>query len=353
MINSYAIYIEKLGPEYKSVFKKIIDYVTANNMDEVRNEEMLSEVMDTFLTAQSEGRNVEQVIGGDLESFCRQLCSDIGIKSRIISFLETMQPIVIVLAILNALDLFEMLRKLSDGEKISFLTYRGNENIFAFLLGGLIVIAVGYIGRFFIRKYIFTKPDTYKKLAFIIRTVTLVLVLAAIIILFHNTEAKGTYLWASLLFCIIFLTAYSFITRESRQYKKENRISLLELADSSPDIRLDIGKMELKRFEKLNRNKVRKGQPELTFEEFLDHEEKNCASWDKRPSFYVFLVIASTVLGLVFTFFVSGFESFPDMLFFIGVTLAVESIVIYGIYRLTDTGTKERLRWVKAKRETL
>lgn len=352
MINSHAIYIEKLQPDYKSVFKKISDYITASNMDEIRNEEMLSEVMDTFLSAQSEGKPVEQVIGGDLKMFCRQLCSDIGVKSRIINFLEAIQPVITILAIFNVLDLFEMLTNLSDGEKISFLTYRGKENLGIFLLSGLIVVAVGYIGRFFIRRLIFTKPSAYKKLAFIIRAVTLVLILAVIIILFNNTEVKGTYLWLSLLFCAVFLTAYRFITRESRRYKKENRISLHELAGSSQDIKIDIEKMEMKRFEKLNRKKIRKGDPELTFEQFLDREEKKCTSWDKRPSFYIFMVIASTVLGLIFTFFVGGFEGFLDMLFFIGVMLTVESIVMYGLFQLTNSGTKAILSWVKSKRDS-
>ncbi|SDA26495.1 Protein of unknown function [Ruminococcus sp. YE71] len=352
MINSHAIYIEKLQPEYRSVFRKIRDYVTASNMDEIRNEEMLSEVMDTFLSAQNEGKPVEQVIGGDLGTFCRQLCSDIGVKSRVINFLEAMQPIVSVLAIFGVLDLVKMLEKLSDGEKFSILTYRGEENVPAFLLGGLMFAAVVYAGRFFIKRLVFTRPDTYKKLAFLIRAVTLVLMLAVILILFNGAEAKGTYLWVTLLFCAVFLTAYRFITRESRRYKKENRISLGEMAGTSANISLDIEQTEMKRFEKLNSKNVRKGKPELTFGQFLDREEKSCTSWDKRPAFYIFLVPASTVLGLIITTFAGGFEGFSDMLVFIGVMLAVEGAIMYGVYRLVDTGTKARLSWLRSKRES-
>lgn len=351
MTNSHAFYIDKLQPEYKAVFKQISDYVTANNMDELRNEEMLSEVMDTFLSAQTEGKPVEQVIGNDIKSFCEQLCSEIGMKSRIINFLEAIQPIFTILAIFSILDLFEMLTKLSDGEKISFLTYRGEENIGAFLLGGLIAVAVGYIGRFFIRRLVFTRPNTYKKLAFIISAVTLVLILAVIIILFNDAEAKGTYLWVSLLCCAAFMTAYRFITRRSRQYKKENRISLYELAGVSFDMKNGVEDMEMKRFEKINKKNVRKGLPELTFEQFLEHEEKDCTKWDKRPSFYVFMVIITTVLSLIFTLFFGGFESFSDMLVFIGAMLSVEGIVMYGLFRLGDTGTKARLAWVSSKRK--
>ena len=350
MINSHAIYIEKLQPDYKTVFKKIRDYVRACNMDEIRNEEMLSEVMDTFLSAQSEGKPVEQVIGGDLRTFCRELCSNIGIKSRIINFLEAIHPIIVCFAILSIIDLIKMLLKLSEGEKISFLTYRGEYNIFAFLLGGLIVIIVGYIGRFFVRRLVFTRPDTYKKLAFGIRVVTFVIILAAIIFLFNGTETEGTFLWISLLCCTVFLTAYRFITRQSRQYKKENRISLLELAAPKSNIKTEIEEMEMNRFMKLNKKNTKKGKPELSFDQFLEKEEKNCNSWDKRPSFYIFLTITSTVIGFIFTLLFGGFEGWSDISVFIAVLFFVESVIMYGIYRFVNAGTNARQSWIKTKR---
>lgn len=353
MINSHAIYIDKLEPEYKAVFLKVRDYVMASNMDEIRNEEMLSEVMDTFLSSQLEGRPVDQVIGGNLESFCRQLCSNIGIKSHVINFLEGIQPLILVLGIFNLLDLFNMLTKLLDGEKIHFLTYRGEENLGAFLLGGLIAVITAYIGKFIIKKLLFTKPNTYKRLAFLIKAVTLVLFLVIILILFHNTEANGTYLWVSLLFCAIFLLAYRFITRENRQYKKENHISLHELTGTSQDFKGGVEEIEMKRFEKMNRKNIQKGKSELSFEEFLDHEEKSCTSWDKRPGFYLFLTIASTVLGLIFTCFFGGFEGISDLFIFIGVMLAAEGALMYGFYRLTNAGNKDRLDWIREKRLNL
>lgn len=352
MINSYAIYIEKLEPEYKPVFKKISDYVYASNMDEVRNEEMLSEVMDTFLSAQSEGRSVEEVVGGDLESFCKGLCSDIGVKSRIINFLEVIYPTILCLGIFNVLDLIDMFGKISDGEKINFFTYRSEEQLWGFLLGGLIVVIIGYVGHFFIKRLVFTRPETYKRLAFTIKALSFAAIFAVILILFGGTEVKGTYLWVSLLFCAAFMTVYRIVTRRSRQYRRENRISLSELAGESMDLSMDMEKTEMKRFEKLNKKNARRGKPELTFEQFLDHEEKSCSRWDKRPGFYVFIVIASTVLGLVFTLFFGGFEGFSDMLIFIGIMLAVESAVMYGLFRLTDIGNRAMLSWIREKRES-
>lgn len=350
MINSHSIYIEKLDAQYKSVFKKISDYVYANNLDEVKNEEILSEVIDTFLSAQSEGRPVDQVIGDDLKGFCEQLCSEIGIKSRVINFLEEIHFIFAFYAFLCVIDVLDLITKISDGENVDLLTYKADTDIIGFFIGGAIVVLIGYIGHFIIKRYIFTKPDTYKKLSFIIKAASFLFLVIIVLIMFSGTETEGTPLWISILICAVFLISYRFITRESRKYKKENRISLFELANTTSDFSDDMEKTELKRFEKLKKKRNKKGQPEPTFEEFLDLEEKDCTKWDKRPPFYVILALAGAVGGTVFTYFVGGFESTSDMFFFIGVILLTEALVMLGLYKLTGMGTRARLDWIKSKR---
>ena len=88
MVNSHQMYIEKLNKEYMEVFNTISKYVNASNMDEMRTEETLSEVMDTFLAAQEAGKPVEKVVGKDLQKFCESLCSEKGIKTYILGFFE-------------------------------------------------------------------------------------------------------------------------------------------------------------------------------------------------------------------------------------------------------------------------
>lgn len=58
MINSYAMYVDKLNPEYKDVFNRIRDYVISKEYDEIKNEEILSGVIDSFLEAQQDEKNV-------------------------------------------------------------------------------------------------------------------------------------------------------------------------------------------------------------------------------------------------------------------------------------------------------
>lgn len=351
MINTYEIYIEKLDPEYRAAFKQISDYVLSNNMDEIKNEEILSEVMDTFLSAQKDGKTAEQTIGNDLKAFCEQLCSEVGVKSRIINFFELLHPLFMIYTILCLFDLVDMMTKIFNGENISFMTYRAHGSLDAYLLGGAIVIIPGYISRLIIKKYMFSKPDKYKTLSNFISAVTILVMLAVTVYIFRDSHNNGTYLWISFLCCAVFMIAYRIITSDSRRYKKENRISICELANVSPNVTNDIENMEMKRFEKLYKKKLRKGQAKLTFEEFLDYEEKQCTNWDKKPGFYAFMAVGGTALGTVFTYFFGGFEHFYDVLFFIGITLAAEGAVMYGLFRIIDTGTKARMKWITSKRE--
>lgn len=350
MINTYAIYIEKLHPEYRTAFKQISDYVLANNMDQIKNEEILSEVMDTFLSAQSDGKTVEQTIGNNLKTFCEQLCSEISIKSRIINFFELLHPLFTMFTILCLFDLVGMISTISNGENISFMTYRAHGSLDAYLLGGAIWIISEYVSKSFIKKYIFSKPDKYKTLSIIIRGLTILVMLAVTVYIFRDSQSDGTYLWLSFLCCAVFMIVHRIITRDSRRYKKENRISMYDLANVSSNVTNDIEDIEMKRFEKLNKKKLRKGQEKLTFEQFLDYEEKQCNNWDKKPAFYAFMAVGGTVLGTVFTYFLGGFENTYDAIFFVGIMLAAEGAVMYGLFKIVDTGTKARIKWIDPKR---
>lgn len=350
MINTHAIYIDKLNPAYQSVFRQISDYVMSANMDEVRNEEILSEVLDTFLSAQNEGKAVEQIVGNDLKTFCEQLCSEKSVKSRIINFFELLHPLFLIYFFLCLFDLIDMFINAAGEEAFHFLTYRSHESLGAYISGGLIWIAASYTGNFFLNRNMFRYPQTYKRLSVIIRAAAIAVLLAVLLLLFHDTETEGTYLWLSLSCCAGFLLVYRIITRESRRYKKENRISLSELAGVSASVTADIEQMEMKRFEKLNLRRTKKDQAAISFEAFLEREEKNCNQWDKKPGFYLAMMAGSAILGAVFTYFVSGFAQFDDVFIFVAAVLAIEALPMFGLYKAVDAGTKARIRWIESKR---
>mgnify|MGYP003300537331 FL=1 len=104
--------------------------------------------------------------------------------------------------------------------------------------------------------------------------------------------------------------------------------------------------------EKMNKRNAKKGKPELTFEQFLDFEEKNCNNWDKKPPFYIALATGSPVVFTVIVRLMNGFEQTHDMWFFFFIILVVESLVMYGSYKIINSVTKSRLKWIESKRKT-
>lgn len=351
MVNSHQMYIEKLNKEYIEVFNTISKYVTASNMDEMRTEETLSEVMDTFLAAQEAGKPVEKVVGKDLQKFCESLCSEKGIKTYILGFFETCHFMFIWYFISVLFDIHFLFSLLLDGEKINFFTFRSHKGISSFLIAGIFVLVLLYSINYLRKKFMFTNAKLSKWLmpiSFIFVAAVCIIIASA---LPDEGGEKGPYLWISLLICGVYFIFRRIITKDKRRFKKENCITFNEFLGVSETVKNDTEEMEMNRFEKMNKGNAKKGKPELTFEQFLDFEEKNCNNWDKKPPFYIALATGFPVVVTVILRLMNGFEQTSDMWFFFFITLIVESVIMYGLYKAINIGTKSRLKWIEAKRK--
>lgn len=353
MVNSYAIHVEKLNDEYREVFKKVNDYVTASNMDEMLAEEILSEVMDTFLAAQEEGKTVEKVVGKDLQKFCESLCSEKGIKTYILGFFEACHFMFIWYFINVLFDIHFLFTSLLDGEKINFFTFRSHKDISSFLIGGIFVLALVYSINYLKKKFMFTNPKLSKWLM----QISFIFVAAVCIILASSLPDEGVengpYLWISLIICGVYFIFRRIITKDKRHFKKENRITFNEFLGISETVKNDLEEMEMKRFEKINKKNAKKGKLELTFEQFLDFEEKDFNRWDKQPPFYIALAVGFPVIVTVVLRLMNGFEQPYDMWFFFFILLAVEALIMFGIYKAGKSGDNARMKWIEAKRKEI
>lgn len=353
MVNSHQMYIEKLNKEYMEVFNTISKYVTAINMDEMRTEETLSEVMDTFLAAQEAGKPVEKVVGKDLQKFCESLCSEKGIKTYILGFFETCHFMFIWYFLTVLLDIHFLFTSLLNGEKINFFTFRSHKGISSFLITGIFVLVLLYSINYLKKKFMFTNPKLSKWLmpiSFIFVAAVCIIIASA---LPDDGSENGPYLWISLIICGVYFIFRRIITKDKRRFKKENCITFNEFLGISETFKNDMEEMEMNRFEKMNKRNAKKGLPEMTFEEFLDFEEKNCNNWDKKPPLHIALATGFPVVVTVILRLMNGFEQTYDMWFFFFILLIVESVIMYGLYKATNAGTKSRLNWINAQRKKL
>ena len=353
MVNSYSYYVGKLQGEYREVFQKICDYAEASSMDDVKREEMLSAVMDNFLEAQSENKSVKQALGCDIETFCNQLCSEIGIKSRIIKAMEAVIPIFIMCTWRALGILFKAISDMIEGKDVDLIKYRCDFDIFSFLIGALVVVAIFCGISVWSRKYLFKKPTFSKRLKWIVVCVVFVICMAVVIFLPDEPENKGTYLYIVLIVNAAFWLIYALLTIKNRQYRKENRISLIDRVDN-----VSIEKMEVHRFEYRNKVMATKGLSEITFEQFLDLEEKDCNKWNKKLAFYVVLALVGVVGTFIWAFPFGGLGFSDAYLAFLSVIVVLLIVgifmwLVWHSYKYESEVTKRRLSWIKLKREEL
>lgn len=67
----YEKFEDQLVAEYYHTFKEIEVYFKASELLDSEMEEVMSDILDMFLMAQSEGKSLKKVIGNNTEIFCR------------------------------------------------------------------------------------------------------------------------------------------------------------------------------------------------------------------------------------------------------------------------------------------
>lgn len=69
--DDYKKYKNRLSGEYKTIFEKIDLYITDNTkLNIIEKNNCFLQILDTFLSAQEEGRGVEEIIGSNLMKYC-------------------------------------------------------------------------------------------------------------------------------------------------------------------------------------------------------------------------------------------------------------------------------------------
>lgn len=70
-MESYEKYEDDLRAEYYHTFKEVEVYFKTSELSDKEMEDVMSDILDLFLMAQSEGKPLKEVIGEDTESFCK------------------------------------------------------------------------------------------------------------------------------------------------------------------------------------------------------------------------------------------------------------------------------------------
>lgn len=348
MRDSYVFYKDKLETEYRNVFGQIEMYVMSRYADEEILEERMGELLDNFLNAQQSGRAPESVTGHDLERFCENFCGDFGSRITFLymaDWLCGMAWFFLIEALADVIFYFA-----DSGEKVfpAILYMPKTENMMGYMIGLMVSVIAAAAAKAFTRQVMFRKKRvSLKWLKMLICGAALFSFIAVFLLV--STE------WPAELSCpqiVIFIVSgiyllfyYRFRKKKKTEKVRFSDLLVEELEKTMPE------DME-KKFQKQNRKRRKHGKSEITFEEFLEEEEKNCRLQDKLCNLEMLLIPAiGLIVGFVCTYLDGGFEGISDMIWFTVIVLALESVIMFGMRRVTRASVTARKKWILFYRE--
>ncbi len=349
MNESYSFYTEKLNGEYRTVFSKIELYVTTKYIDGVTKEEQLSELLDIFLTAQSEGKPIHKITGNNLERFCKTFCSGYGVKNRLLDFLDVLKNITLWLFVVAAVDMLFIALDYFDGTQVDLWTSNSSINIPAYLIGIAISLLIGLASNLIVRHIMFcTKRISMTVLQVIDFFVVIgAMILILIFILTNSDTLCNCPDWVIMLICAVYLIPYYLFNYKRLREKKRNKVRFKDMVARESENQIP-SLMEWK-FQKANKRNIKKGKGELSMADFLKKEEKDCRITEKSKWFYILLPIVVIVPAYLAEYVSGGFESAADSIVFICVMLIIEYAIMFGLWKIAKSGAKDRRAWIEKK----
>lgn len=353
MKNSYAFHVDKLQNEYLTTFQQIEMYVNAQYIDDATQEELLSELLDIFLTSQEADKPVKSIVGNNLEEFCKAFCSDCGIKNKILHILDGLKSISWALVFISGLDILTILFDYLDGVSVDFFATLSSINVSGYLMGIVVAMIIGFTCNFVVRNLMFKTKHVSMNLLKIITYVISGFAVAGIFIIIYSNETSlfNFPVWVVLLIGLIYLAIYYPFNYKRIHVKAEHKIHFGDIVNADMEKEFTIT-ME-KSYAKANQRSIKKGKGELSMADFLDEQEKDCKNNEKSKLFNYIFPIVITPIVMIFEYFNGGFESYIDAIIFPVIMLTVEYAVMIGMWKLTKSGVDQRRKWIKAKRKEL
>ncbi len=315
----YIQYVEKLEGEYKEVFKKAEMFTGLKNMDGKHLDEMMMDLIDLLLTAQSEGKPVKKVVGTDLEKFCKSYFSGFTTKYYL---KEAPRNLYRMMWFVFIFELLEVINFVINGE---FQWMASVSDVGGYLTGFLTGWVFLVIANIILRPLMFRLKWLTSNVCSVIFIAGFVVCLIASL---HVTEMvvlqvpvlvsasiSGGYV------LIYFVVRSVWRYRHHGSIRKEKDPLEVPKPKFSEMVEKELPGQLLERYEKKNMRRMRKGKPLMTPEEYMDILRKENRRSEMSGKFWV----AGCVLFLIVMIVNVAMDStMVDTLFFIGILLVVE-----------------------------
>ncbi len=331
MDTNYILYKERLTGEYLETFNKIDLYATVIDIDVDTKIEMLSDLLDTFYSAQEENKPIKKIIGSNVENFCKLYFENYSLGQRILGAASRLYSLCWFIFIVELTSvLFEKPQNFND-----FLLIKTNMAgyIVGFLCGSIISVLVSLI----FQKYMFIK----KHFSFKTYCISAIIFLISCIPFFMASIGYdiGILMWpvilATVLYIVIFKITSSLINSNRRESKKESKFKNIVINNMPANL--------INRYHTLNKKLEKRGKELLTPETYMVRLEKEvkietiCSKiiWIFLMLFFLVIIILVALTSAVL-----------DTLVFV-VILCIVELPIIAFLRINDSISKAKATLVK------
>ena len=276
---------------YREAFDGAYKYILTQGFPAAYTDDKMAELYDLLLTAQTEGKPAEKIIGDDLMTFCKEYFSDYSPGSRIHSFLGNLFPLACIFVFFTLFDW------LCAEERLPLIQFRLNASpILIGLMSGFVLTALFRLIQPLMMK---TKKISAGAWAVIYLAVFIMTIIICTVLIedkdislpgFPVLICAGVYMLLYLTVQAVFRyrkTGSIFSKKESNPYKDSYYQNL-----EDKDIRRIIMKGWLRRYRKL----ARRGKTtEATFREEITRLEKTNRILDKAFDVFIIGIVSGAV----------------------------------------------------------
>ena len=359
MRDSYALYVDQLQGEYKDVFQQVETYVSTQNVDEDTVEAHMGELLDLFLNAQQEGKSVNRIVGDDMESFCKNFCSEFTWENKAMNIVERWKNVAWIILVLEGLDVvFLLIGGITAGDNlVELLMTESTFNLTGYVMGFVVVWFIYTIMDYITQKVMFKlkKGSVAKRIWDIVKVIVVIGCFFIIFAMMENESLRLLALpsWVLAGAAGVFLVVYYVINSKRIKERKAHKISFWGMVQEevNSDFPGEFQKEMQKMFEKKNKKLLKKGKPEMTWKEFVDDREREIRKGLKWKVLYDWGPVIITIPLGVIEYLNSGFG--PDLIVYIVILFVCEFLCLKGVWKLLYSGFKTNIAWVDMERRRM
>lgn len=276
----YTAMAEQLSGEYRTIFEKVELYSDMNGVLEEIKADKLMNLLDLLMTAEAEQKPASDIIGSDIKKFCKEYFSDYDMHIKISEIPSKIYEMAWILFISLLLDVF-----LLDHPTKNLIYMKSD--ILPIISGIMVGILLAILLKYLIGPVIYRSkriPSSIYYVLLILLWISFIIISICIIGDRNFQLPSFPFLLASVSYIIIYLIFRSVI-----RYRKTGTIRkvkptysgyefhLTKLGLDSKDIKDATQKSLVKRFQRINKRRLRRNQTAMTTQEFIDKVRKEDA----------------------------------------------------------------------------